>query len=287
MIVVDRSKLKAEYRNANYAEGLEDYLHKVSMLKPLATFSVSDKGIESEHYRDGEENKVRYTAWRIRVFENGERIGAISREARYRNGAKEMVYGVEGFRIKKSRGDPNTTLTADIKKAMAVVKKTFLPRQDDELTEQIRTKVTSGIEAKYASLSNLIRWDFSVESEMAFYAMEAYKARRMGDQYCSMPAKPISIKKLDEHDKKCDAFEHIGELKQMVIAKQGYGIKANVDNSLIVYSYATNTVKRYEAFNDLPEAIAQKYAVFKVLKVDEPVSHIGCMFADNFAFVVQ
>ena len=39
MIVVDRSKLKAEYRNANYAEGLEDYLHKVSMLKPLATFS--------------------------------------------------------------------------------------------------------------------------------------------------------------------------------------------------------------------------------------------------------
>jgi len=287
MIVVDRSKLKIEYRNADYAEGLEDYLHKVSMLKPLATFSVSDKGVSSERFVDGVENKVRYVLWRIRVFENGERIGAISREARYRNGAKEMVYGVEGFRIKKSRGNRNTTLTADIKKAMAVVKKTFLPRQDDELTEQIRARVTGGIDSKHASLSNLIRWDFNVESEMAFYAMEAYKARRRGDQNCSMPAKPISIKKLDEHDKKCDEFEHIGELKQMVIAKQGYGIKANADNSLIVYSYATDTVKRYEAFNDLPEAIAQKYAVFKVLKQDEPVSHIGCMFADSFAFVVQ
>ena len=73
----------------------------------------------------------------------------------------------------------------------------------------------------------------------------------------------------------------------MVDAKLGYGVKANADNSLVVYSYATDSVQRYASYEDLPENIAEKYAVFKVLKEGEAISHIGCMFSEGFAFLAK
>ena len=55
MIQVDRNKVKAEWRNAEYRTGLEELLTKVAMLKPLAKFEVSDKGIEVKHLRENDE----------------------------------------------------------------------------------------------------------------------------------------------------------------------------------------------------------------------------------------
>jgi hypothetical protein len=287
MIQVDRSKLKAEWRNAEYKKGLEEFLMKVAMLKPLAKFEVSDKGIETKRHRNKETDEVTTTqeVFRIKVYENGERLGSISIATRWRNGGNEECYAVEGFRVSKSRGSRNVTTTSDLKKAISVVKKVFTPRVDDEMTELIKSNVTNGVRALHNGLTNSLRWDFNVEGEIAMYAMQAYYARKHGEDKCYMPSKPTSIRDMPAHDKKCDEFEHINELKNMVDAKLGYGVKANADNSLIVYSYATDTVQRYASYEDLPENIAEKYAVFKVLKVNEPISHIGCMLPEGFAFV--
>jgi hypothetical protein len=287
MIEVDRSKVKAEWRNAEYKKGLEDFLTKVAMLKPLAKFEVSDKGIETKRHREKETDEITTThqIFRIRVYENGERLGAISIQGRWRNGQNEECYAVEGFRVSKTRGSRNLTTTSDLKKALSVAKKVFTPRVDDELTELIKSNVTNGVRSLHNGITNILRWDFNVEGEIAMYAMQAYYARKHGEDKCYMPAKPISIRDLAEHDKKCDDFENINELKNMVDAKLGYGVKANADNSLVVYSYDNDTVRRYASFDDLPENIKEKYAVFKVLKQGEPVAHIGCMFADGFAFV--
>ena len=287
MIVVDRSKVKAEWRNAEYKKGLEEFLMKVAMLKPLAKFEISDKGIETKRHRNKETEEVITTqeVFRIKVYENGERLGSISITTRWRNGNSEECYGVEGFRVSKSRGSRNLTTTNDLKKAISVVKKVFTPRVDDELTELIKSNVTNHVRQLHNSITNTLRWDFNVEGEIAMYAMQAYYARKHGEDKCYMPSKPISVKDLQQHDKKCDDFEHINELKNMVDAKLGYGVKANADNSLVVYSYATHTFQRYASYEDLPENIAEKYAVFKVLKQGEAISHIGCMFTEGFAFV--
>lgn len=287
MIQVDRSKLKAEWRNAEYKKGLEEFLMKVAMLKPLAKFEVSDKGIETKRYRNKETDEVTTTqeVFRIKVYENGERLGSISIATRWRNNQNEECYAVEGFRVSKSRGSRNVTTTSDIKKAMSVVKKVFTPRVDDEMTELIKSNVTNGVRALHNGLTNSLRWDFNVEGEIAMYAMQAYYARKHGEDKCYMPSKPTSIRDMPAHDKKCDEFEHINELKNMVDAKLGYGVKANADNSLVVYNYATDTVQKYDSFYALPDNIKEKYAVFKVLKVNEPISHIGCMLPEGFAFV--
>ena len=289
MIAVDRSKLKAEWRNIGYAKDLEEFLEKVAMVKPLTKFSVSDKCVKTERYNDKEDGtlKTRYFISNIRVYENGERLGSISITSRWRNGSSEDAYGVESFRIHKFKGNRNTATTSDLKKAVSIAKKMFTPREDIELVDLIRNKVTGFVVGAHGTLVAQLRWDFNVEEELAFHATEAYKARRRGDSTFSMPANPISISNIAAHDEKCERYEIAKHFKNMIAAKQGYGVKLNADKSLVVYSYATDTVQRYESFYELPESIQQKYAMFKVLKSDEAIATIGCNYGDGFSFVVS
>ena len=290
MIVVDRTKLRAEWRNLDYAKNLEEFLEKVAMVKPLAKFSVSDKCVRMERYNDKEDNnaiKTRHLITSIRVYENGEKLGSLSITERWRNGSSEDAYGVESFRIHKYKGNRNMATTSDMKKAVSIAKKMFAPRQDIELVDLIRNQVTGFVKGGSDTLTNQLRWDFNIEGELSSYAMEAYKARRRGDSTCSMPAMPISIGNIANHDEKCERYEVAKHLQNIMNAKQGYGVKRNVDNSLVVYSYATDTVQRYESFNELPENIQQKYAMFKVLKEGEAIATIGCHYAEGFAFVVN
>ena len=290
MIVVDRTKLRAEWRNLDYAKNLEEFLEKVAMVKPLAKFSVSDKCVRMERYNDKEDNnaiKTRHLITSIRVYENGEKLGSLSITERWRNGSSEDAYGVESFRIHKYKGNRNMATTSDMKKAVSIAKKMFAPRQDIELVDLIRNQVTGFVKGASDTLTNQLRWDFNIEGELSSYAMEAYKARRRGDSTCSMPAMPISIGNIANHDEKCERYEVAKHLQNIMNAKQGYGVKRNVDNSLVVYSYATDTVQRYESFNELPENIQQKYAMFKVLKEGEAIATIGCHYAEGFAFVVN
>jgi hypothetical protein len=288
MIVVDRTRLKTEWRNLDYTKNLEEFLEKVAMVKPLAKFSVSDKDVRTERYRDeANDLQIRYSINNIRVYENGEKLGSISIASRWRNGQNEDAYGVESFRISKSKGNRTMTTTSDLKKAISVVKKVFTPRQDAELIDLIGNRVTGFVKGASDTLANQLRWDFSVDGELTFYAMQAYKARRRGDAACSMPAKPASIRDISAHNEKCERYEVAQHLKDMVLAKQGYGIKRNVDNSIVVYSYATDTVQKYESFDELPENIQQKYAMFKVLTEGEAIATIGCNYGEGFSFVVS
>ena len=77
MIAVDKTKLKAEWRNLGYAKNLEEFLEKVAMVKPLAKFSVSDKCVRTERYNDRQDNDTIMTivffekVKQITIFEDG------------------------------------------------------------------------------------------------------------------------------------------------------------------------------------------------------------------------
>lgn len=287
MIVVNKDKLKAEHRNAEYEEGLEEFLTKVAMLKPLAKFAITDKCVTSKRYKEGDEIKHKTVVYLIRAYENGERLGTIGRSTRWRNGKEEAVYMVEGFRVNKQRGSRNMTTTADMKKAISVVKKTFVPRQDEELRELVKNQVSHQVNSLASSYGNSLRWDFSQESELLFYAMQAYHARMSGDANATMPAKPTSIRDINKHDKNCEQYNATKTLDEMVKAKMGYGVKAMTDSSLVVYDFANDTVHKYESFDDLPMDIQQKYAMFKVLEKGEAILNIGCKLNEGFAFVAK
>lgn len=291
MIVVNKDKLKAEWRyTLDYAPKLEEFLFKVAMLKPTCTFSVSDKCVGNERYRDKEDNdaiKTKNFIYKIRVYENGEKLGDIGIADRYRNGSSEKAYFVSSHRITKFRGGRNTTTTSDIKVAIRAVKQSFAARADDELKTQIRNQVTEGINSQHAQQENYVRWGFDQNSEAAFYAMEAYRARMRGDKYVSMPVNPVSVKNIDANNKVCEKFEHVSTLFNMLKAKLGYGIKTNPMGGLVVYGFATDSVTKYGSFSDLPEGIQHKYAMFKILDNGESVQTIGCKFNSEYCYIVQ
>jgi hypothetical protein len=79
----------------------------------------------------------------------------------------------------------------------------------------------------------------------------------------------------------------IDEIYQQMKAKKGYGVKTHLDKSLAVYDFATESVARYGSFDDLPEHIASKYAVFHVLEDNEPQPSVGVKFPENYCYIVS
>ena len=73
----------------------------------------------------------------------------------------------------------------------------------------------------------------------------------------------------------------------MVKSKLGYGIKTNPMGGLVVYEFSTDNLTRYASFSELPDNIQNKYAMFKVLAHNEPITTIGCKFSDEYCYVVQ
>jgi len=288
MIQVDKSNIKGEYRNeAVFMPELEEFLEKVALAKPLCKFEVHDNDVRKAHRREQNDGvKTDHIIYRIRVIENGENLGGISIEDRWRDGQYEKAYGVSSFRISKERGRYDTSLTKDLKVAIRTAKKAFIAREDSELKKLVKENVLTDISRMHNQASNNVRWGIDNEAEMVFYAMQAWRARKYGEKETKLPAIPVSCRNLAEHDKKCELFDHINDLFNMTKAKQGYGVLANLDNSLTVYSFATDTVARYESFDELPTDMQQKYAMFKVLDVGEPVATIGVKLGNNYAFVV-
>jgi len=70
-------------------------------------------------------------------------------------------------------------------------------------------------------------------------------------------------------------------------AKLGYGIKTNTMGGLVVYDFATESVRKYGSYSELPDNIQQKYAMFKILEAGESVQTIGCKFDAEYCYVVQ
>lgn len=288
MIVVNRDGLKAEYRNTiGYMEKLEDFLQDVALAKPLLSFSVDDHCVTNERKKDANGDiKNEKMLYRIKVYGAGEELGSIGIVDRWRGGITEKAYMVECFRINKHRGRGNTTTSIDVKLALREAKKAFNPREDSELKHLIRDHVTQQVSNAFNSHRNNLRWDLNQEDELCNYALAAYEARKSGEAYAELPSAIASVKDFKAHNKKCEKFIHYRELFDALASKQGFGIRANLDNSIIVYSYMNDSITRFNSFTDLPDSIQSKYAIFKVLDEFDAVGGIGVKFSDGYAYIM-
>ena len=97
MITIDRSTINIERRESPLVGGLEEFALEVSMLKPLSNFKADDDCIKSEYsYKEETDEQgntrskqTRITCiYKIKVFQEGEELGAISMSERYHQGNK-------------------------------------------------------------------------------------------------------------------------------------------------------------------------------------------------------
>jgi hypothetical protein len=283
---VDRSKLKQEYRDAAYVAKLEEFALAVYKAKPMLDFYVDDTCLKQTRVRH-EDGTYTHTneICRLKALDCGEDVGQISISTRYRNGESGSVYEVGSFRIAKSRGNQHSIQSKDIKIALRVAKKTLVSRADSELKDLIGNAVMGNLSAMHSSMRNQVRWDFDVESELLFMAMQGYEARQNGEDTYKLPSTPFSIKDLKKHDDKCENYKNWNTLYLAAKAKQGYGAMTRLDNSIVLFSLAQDTITHYRDYADLPPSIQEKFAMFKVLAENELYTHIGCKFKDGMYYI--
>jgi hypothetical protein len=286
MVEVNKLELSDNKRHLPYGENLEEFLNLVALAKPLCSFAVDNNCVNSQWVRnvDGA-SEYAETISTINVFEDGEAIGSISVSMRYRAGDKERVYGVESFRIHKERGSRNTTYVKDIKVAMRNVKKFFTGRQDNELKELIKHNVKRGMEAVTHSAIQSISW--SIDSrEIAFnYVMRAYHAHKQSQDFVHMPVKIPTVQDQEKLFSKCEEVLQAKTLDDHYKGNNGYGVQTRVDNSIVIYSYASDNITKYCSFDAMPTNIQEKLAMFKVLGKDEPYADFGVKFDDGFFYI--
>jgi hypothetical protein len=281
MVNIDKSQLNVKHRDTlPYSNNLLDFAYQVALVKPLCKLVVDENCLD-KIWNEGKSEGVIY---RIKIYENGEELGFISTGTRYLAGNKEEVYGVGGFRIHKDRGG-SATLTKDIKVALRTAKRMLTSRVDNELVDLIKNKVESSMKHIVYHTKNTLRWDIDNEEEIIFYAMQAYHAKKRGEDKVSLPSNLVSVKDEKDHHRKCEAFEASSNLELAHHAKTGYGVMVNADEGYAVYDYALGALEKYPSFYDLPIYIQEKLGIFKLLNVDEPVLKVGCKFDGGMFYI--
>jgi hypothetical protein len=295
MITIDRSAINAEKRDAPLEQGLEDFAHEVSMLKPLCNFKADDDCLKTEYsYKDETDEqgntKMKQTRTtfihKVKVFQDGEELGAVSMSERYHQGNKERVYGVHSFRINKERGDREATLTKNLKVALRTIKKVLVSRADDELTTLLWDKVESHLHSLVNQSRSHVTYSTDASNEVFNLAMLAYQARIKGEATLTIPSALKSVKDSKNHDKNCETFTTSSFLHEQLKSNAGYAVKSYPNSSFVVLRLVDRAIKKYASFDLLPEDVQGKLAMFKLLNVDEPYAHLGCKFSEDIIYVV-
>jgi hypothetical protein len=295
MITLDRSAINVDKRESPLWGGLEDFAHEVSMLKPLCNFKADDDCLKTEYsYKDetDEQGTTRSKQTRIvhiykvKVFQEGEELGAVSMSERYHQGIKENVYGVHSFRINKERGDREATLTKNLKVALRTVKKVLVSRADDELITLLWDKVEAHLHSLVNSSRGHVTYATDTTNEVFNLAMLAYQARLKGEATLTIPSTLKSIKNLKDHDKNCECFTTASFLHEQLKSNAGYAVKSYPNSSFVVLRLVDRTIKKYASFDMLPDDIQSKLGMFKVIGENEPYAHLGCKFQEDMYYIV-
>jgi hypothetical protein len=283
MLTIDRDSLHVDKRQALIHAELEKFALQVSYAKPLCKFVAVNNCVKNVLIDDEWVNVI----FRLHLYQNGDNIGEIFVEKQYTRGtlALEPVYGVQSFRIEKNRGDRNTSKSKDMKVALRIAKKMFVARDENEMRELINKKVSADLGALTHHKKRLVQNCVNIDTELDLYILKAYQARKENNPTVLVPSNLVTVKNITEHDKHCEEYVHAKDLLKMYKNKQGYGIQVMGDFSLNVLDYKTNAITRYLSFDKLPEDIQSKFAMFKVLKEDEPYAHLGCKFDEGILYI--
>ena len=286
MLTVDRSAMNIENRNLPLAPLLADFAIQVSLAKPLCEFSTTDSCVRTNYNYKTTPTTSTKEIYKIEVRQDGELLGGLYIGERYANGMKEGVYGVESFRIRKERGANNATVTKNSKVALRNAKKAFVSRADDELRELIKGQVTANMNSVWNTARNAITYTMDCSAEALGIAMLAYEARKRGDATFTAPAMPTTIKRVKEHEKECENYVVSTFLNDQLKGGQGYGVSVYSNGSLAVLSFADMSINKFKGFDAVPNDIQSKLAMFKVIGVNEPYTHLGCKFTAEMFYIV-
>lgn len=287
--VIDRSELNVTKRDAELRKNLPEFIDAVATANPMLEFRANNNCVTSDREDvDGVRVSVD-KLYRVRVFQDGEELGSLHATTRWRGQhGKEEVYGVESFRVAKSRGNRDTVYSKDFRVALRNAKKMLVPRANTELLHHVHYNVSNPLQNFAGQAQNQARYGMDMSAEMMGYIVQAYHAHLEGRTTVEMPVRIKTVMDIDEHYRRCDRMERFNDLLLMLQNNEGYGIQVLPDGQIVCLSYGVErTVRKYKDFESLPSNVSEKLAVFKVLDIGDPYSQFGVKLPDDFFFIAK
>ena len=285
---IDISELSTEKKQFEVKPLMDELLSKVAVMYPLFDFKVTDRCISYRWVSDASGNsKQDFFLQKVKVFQDGERIGSLLYDTRGYGVNGEPIVGVENFRITKYRGHNNASFSKDLKVALRLVKKHLTPRQDDELVIWIKNQISNEMQNLTSNAGNVVRYCLDHYAIAQAYVEGAYDAHKRGENTVTLSTTLPNMRDMDAHIKNMRRAEEARQLKGKLDAGTGYGVGTQADGTTVLYTYATGMVKKYRDFDDLPKVVSDKLSVFKVLEVNEFFLEYGVKFQEGFYYIVD
>lgn len=242
--ITDKSKLPSPQ------SGINELVLKLSAIRPLWTFSITDNGYSIRTYG-------------FDVYESGEKLGEVA-WGYFRN---NHGFVIENERIGKLKQRSNTHRTSDPKKALAVIKKTFYRQNFSE-------RFTAAAEAIDKLLYNQT-YDKSRKANKAKHDLDNQAkefAYGLQDEFIEF------LKAKNAHH--VWEANHTASLEMLTIeaAKKAVGSK----NAAVVLradgQYIVKLRDKVEIMDDttLPSWLKAKLGMLKLVEDDHFVSDVGC-----------
>jgi len=286
---LDMTNLDAKHKKVGFRLDLDQFVDDVALIKPKARFVVDNDCVSTDYVLNEKQQYDHIQCiYRVKVYEGGEQIGSLQTYEEYRQGKKVPTYGVESFRIEKERGRNDTTTSMHKKVAIRNAKKFLVARAKDELAEQIGNMVKNRVMQLAGNYENSVVWSVNQSNIARDYALAAYQARLDGSGAVTLQANntqyTTNIKLVDEAVSK---YLEAKALKDMVDAKQGYGVQAYTDGSYAIVIFKTGEVTKYQHFEDIPPDISEKLGMFKVIAQNETYAHLGVKVLEHAFYIVD
>lgn len=260
----------------------DEFLSKVAVAYPLFEFKVTDRCV-SNRWENGE--SITYLA-RVKVFQDGERLGDLWWDMRGYGGNSEPTVGVGSFRIVKHRGHANATFTKDLKVAMRNVKANLMPRAVDELKHWVKQAVKNKLDDIHNMWHQQARWGVDNHAIMLAYIAKAYEAHKRGETTVTLPLN-VGVRDMENHLKNMSKADEAGKLVAMRDSNNGFGVGTQADGTVVLYDYAHDSIRKYRDFDELPKVVADKLSVFKILEDEEFFLAYGARLKDGFYYIVN
>lgn len=213
------------------------------------------------------DEKARITISKFRVLKDGEDIGLIDRDYRYDQGGH--VFSIVSNAIRSERERVGAYRTKDAKKALAAIKKTFVPKTLGERMDDAMAQATGVIKRQ----SSRKRGEIQNVTHSLMPLLKAFAFTSQAEMF-----KQYAIQHSQMHNL---AKYHEAEAEMLTVTDIESKFNTGKDSSLVLFSngkYVVKTGDNVQLYDDntLPVDMRGKLGMLKLVEPEQMIEGVGC-----------
>lgn len=219
----------------------------------------------------------------IHVWQDEEQLGVLHVDNQYhRNRDTNWHYGVQSWRIEKSRGDRNISYTTKLDMAIRHVRKMFKPMDYTETMQKAEESVRDGFYDAIRNLMNPIKDTRLIKSVVGLQAYALAKAT--GKSIVSPDLLNIEQQLTSE-----SFVQAMGEYKlanEMLIEDKCMGVVVVMGGNHYLFK-DDNFYLRCVHLDELPERMQNNISVMHLMQDNEVTRKVGYRYNDTHFFIYK